>query len=231
MPLPVRQIGVPAPARRSSQGMDFSQYGKNADQMRTSFEFGGFTPPGFGEGAPAPGAPAPGQTTNTAANSPNLQRHMDRYESRFDVDNTKRAIDKSNLGIMDAAALSAADQKANLSRRGVHGTEVGAANLQKNVFEPAQRAAANAASNIALQRERDLDALVLGGTGIMGAQDNLSLANRGLNLQQLNSDREDLRYRASQELEERRRREETARWQAMMGSLGSAPVPGVRQGW
>lgn len=217
------------PTRRSSDGVDFSRYGKDADRMRAAFESGSFTPPDYN---PAPSAGASpgsiGSTENYAQNSPNIQEQMDRYRQRFSVDNTNRAIDKSNLGIMDAAALGAADQKANLSRRGVLGSETGARFLQKNVFDPAQRAAAGAAANIAMQREKDLDALVLGGTGLMQAQDQLNLANRGLNLQQISQDREDQRYSAQRADEERRRREDTARWLATMGGIGDySPVPGV----
>jgi hypothetical protein len=172
---------------------------------------GAFVEPGQGSGS---------GTTNTAEPSPFVQEHIQNYRNRLSEDNTKRAIDKSNLGIADSAALMAADAKAGMSRRGVQGTDTGAAFLQKRVFEPAQRAAAGQAANIALQRERDLDNLVLGGTGIMRLPDEIALANRGMNLDQLRSDREDARHRAEIEREERRRREDAARWAAMLDNVG-----------
>ena len=216
---------APAPQRvRKPSDMDFTQFGKHADEMKAGYLSGGYTPldfdsvPGQGGGNPTPGAPG-GGTTNASQASPYLEEQINRYRDRFNVDNTKRAIDKSTLGIMDAAALGAADAKAGQSRRGVLGTEVGAAANQRNIFEPAQRAAASQAANITMQREKDLDALVLGGTSLMRAPDEISLANRGLGLQQLGQDREDQRFRAQMEQEERRRREEAARWQAMTSTL------------
>lgn len=217
------------PGRRPTD-IDFGQFGKHADDMRAGYLGGGYTPLftdvanvglGGNAGGNAGGAGgAGGGSTNSAETSPFLQEQIDRYRQRFSVDNTNRAIDKSNLGIMDAAALGAADAKAGQSRRGVLNTEASAASNQRNVFEPAQRAAANAAADISMQRERDLDALVLGGTSLMRAPDEVNLSNRGLNLQQMGMDRDDQRYRSEVEREERRRREDAARWQAMLDGLG-----------
>jgi hypothetical protein len=172
---------------------------------------------GYGGGS---GDGSGGGTTNTSEASPTVQEHIQNYRDRLSADTTKRAIDRSNLGVADSAALLASDAKANMSRRGVLGSGTGDAFLNKRVFEPAQRQAAAQAANISLQRERDLDALVLGGTGIMRLPDEIALANRGLNLEQLRGDREDQRYRGEIEREERRRREDAARWQAMLSNIG-----------
>jgi hypothetical protein len=235
---PVPKPGKPKQQRAASD-LDFSQFGKHADNMRAGYLSGGYTPLDFDSvpGNPSPGNPSGGDaggggTTNTSQTSPYMEEQINRYRERFNVDNTKRAIDKSNLGIMDAAALASADAKAGQSRRGVLSTGVSAAQNQRNIFEPAQRAAASAAANITMQREKDLDALVLGGTSLMRAPDEIALANRGLNLQQLGQDREDQRFRTQLEIDERRRREEAARWQAMAGSLGDygdAGTYGVKQ--
>lgn len=137
--------------------------------------------------APRPAAAA-APSTNTTQISPYLKEQMDRYRQRFSVDNTNRAIGRATTGAMDAAALAAADLKGNLSSRGLVGSEGGNAFLQKRVYGPAQRQAAGAAADIALGNENRLDALTLGGTGLMRAPDDIALANRNLNLQQSGQD-------------------------------------------
>jgi hypothetical protein len=207
---------------------DFSKYGKSAGQMKAAYEAGSFLPPDFNSSANTTVSQG---STISAEESPYIKEQMDRYRERFNVDNTKRAIDKSNLGIADAAALGAKDLRANTSRRGIHGTDAGSQFLQKNVFDPAQRAAAKAASDIVLQRERDLDALTLGGTGLMMAQDQVNLANRQFGLQARESDRADERFRRQMEEDEMRRREEAARWAAMTNAIDDdySPVPKPRR--
>src|SRR5882757_5020880 len=150
-------------------------------------------PVGAGAGAGAGGGPvAPsGPATplpvlsNTAAPDPYLQEQVANLRARMGSDTTERAIGRSTTGILDAAALGAADEgAANLASRGLVGSGAGQSFLHKRFFEPAQQAAAGAAADIALKREQDLDRLVLGGTAIMGAPGQESLANRGLGLQQ-----------------------------------------------
>ena len=130
------------------------------------------------------GGGAGGQLTNVAATSPNIQTQIDRYAQRLSADPTQRAIDRSNRSIADSAALMASDAKANMARRGVMGTGTGDAFLQKRVFQPAQRQAAEASTQIALGRERDLDALVLGGVPLMRAPDEIALSRQNMALQQ-----------------------------------------------
>lgn len=122
---------------------------------------------------------------NTVAPDPYLEEQVRNLRARMGADTTERAIGRSTTGILDAAALGAADAgAANLSSRGLVGSGAGQAFLQKRFFDPAQRAAAGAATDIALRREQDLDRLVLGGTSIMGAPGQSSLASRSLGLQQ-----------------------------------------------
>jgi hypothetical protein len=106
-------------------------------------------------------------------------------KQRESTDPTQRAIERSTTGTLDAAALGAADAgAANLAARGLTGTGAGAAFLNKQFFAPAQRAASQSAADISLQRERDLDALVLGGQGIMSAPGQMGLAQKELGLRQ-----------------------------------------------
>ena len=135
--------------------------------------------PVSGGGAPLPVLP------NTAAPDPYLAEQVANLRARMTSDPTERAIGRSTTGILDAAALGAADEgAANLSSRGLVGSGAGQAFLHKQFFAPAQRAATGAAADIALKREQDLDRLVLGGSAIMGAPGQSSLQNRGLGLQQ-----------------------------------------------
>lgn len=142
---------------------------------------------GGGGGPVAPSGPATPLPvlSNTAAPDPYLQEQVANLRARMGSDTTERAIGRSTTGILDAAALGAADEgAANLSSRGLVGSDAGQSFLHKRFFEPAQQAAAGAAADIALKREQDLDRLVLGGTAIMGAPGQSSLSNRGLGLQQ-----------------------------------------------
>ncbi len=161
---------------------------------------------GAGGGAAAGGVAGGGNTsTNTAQISPYLQQQIGRYNSRFGDDVSQRAINKSNLAVSDAAALSAADLKGNMSRRGVLGTSTGAAFLDKRVFAPARAEAADQASKIAMGEEARKDALTLGGTGLMTAPDAVSLSNRQLALQQSEAQAADARARAQMERDQQDR--------------------------
>ena len=132
--------------------------------------------PGSTAGQSNPALPV--TSTNTSEISPYLKKALGRLDERFSEDNTKRAIQDSNLGISDAAALSAADQKGGLSRRGLVGSEGGATFLSKNVYQPAQRQAAKAAADITLAQQSRKDNLVLGSQGLVRAPDEVNLANR-----------------------------------------------------
>lgn len=182
---------------------------------------------GGGGGAPAAPPAIPGggiPITNTAQNSPNIDWLQDKFKDRFNQDNTKRAIDRSNLGIADSAALMAADQQGGLARRGATGTGTADTFLNKRVFQPAQQQAAKAAADISMGRERDLDQLTLGGLPIMRAQDDINLANRGLGIQQLGVQQQGILGQQGidlqrQQLEQQRKDQEMSRWLALMGGM------------
>jgi hypothetical protein len=123
-------------------------------------------------------------TTNTAGADPNLGWLIDKYKGRFDSNNTQRAIDKSNLGIADAAALLGKDAQAGLAARGARGSGVAGAFIQKHITDQAQRQAAGAASDIAQGEQSRLDNLTLGGLGIMKSPADIALSQQGLANQQ-----------------------------------------------
>jgi hypothetical protein len=179
---------------------------------------------GAGTGAAGAGTAKPPSLDFEAELDPYIQRQIQRYEQRFDVDNTKRAIDRSNLGIADAAALSAADAKANMASRGILGTGTGAAYLQKRIFEPARQQAAKAAADIAFANEQRLDALTLGGTGLMTAPSAIALGQQRLGLDAWSRAQEDARLRAAMEqsTEAARRAEELARLQMILNLADDA---------
>ena len=168
--------------------------------------------------APAAGGGGGGGSTNTAETDPYLKELVDKYRSRFGVDNTERAINRSTTGIMDAAALGAADLKGNLSSRGLVGSEGGNAFLAKRVFGPAQRQAAGAAADIALGNEQRLDALTLGGLGIMNAPGQASRADRGLALSQSGQDFNQSLQQA--QLQNQIQQQQMAQWLSLLNMAG-----------
>lgn len=150
-----------------------------------------------------------GDISNVSQTDPYLEEQIRLYKDRLKSDPTERAIARATTGAMDAAALGAADLgAASMARRGIIGTGAGSTYLAKNFFRPAQEQAARAATDIALGREGQLDQLVLGGTGLMAAPGQAALANRGLGLQQLQT------QIAAQEAAARLAEEQRAREQA-----------------
>ena len=110
---------------------------------------------------------APSATTNTSAQDPNIAWLIDKYKGRFSADNSQRAMDKSNAGIADATALLGKDARAGLASRGALDSGVAGEFTAKHITDPALRAAAGAASGIALGEQQRQDNLTLGGLGIM----------------------------------------------------------------
>lgn len=134
---------------------------------------------------PPPYAPPPPQEfTNESEYSPWISDVRNRWLERLSADPTKRAIDRSNLATMDAAALAAKDLGANIASRGALGSGAGSTFLANRVFAPAQREAAGKAADISLGRERDLDNLTMAGLGIARAGEDVNLANKNLGLNQ-----------------------------------------------
>lgn len=185
---------------------------------------GAAAPPRTGTGTGlGSGGGAGGALTNVAATSPNIQKQIERYAERLSADPTQRAIDRSNRAIADSAALMAADQKANMARRGVMGTGVGDAFLQRRVFDPAQRQAAEAATQIALGRERDLDALVLQGTGLMRTPDELAIQRQNLALQQ--AQLQDAAEARRAGMAQQQQQQAMAQWLALAQMYGGGGAP------
>lgn len=112
---------------------------------------------------------------------PNLQTQVDRLGQRLSADTTGHAIDRAQGAIRDQAAGQQAALRVRNARAGVEGGV--AAQLGQNIDARSQRAQAGAASDISLGRERDLDALTLGGQNIMAApgqfQQNKNAADLG----------------------------------------------------
>ena len=156
---------------------------------------------------PAPAAAAPAPLTNTTqvnpdmagfldqykqklnqnlagpSTDPNLQTQVDRLGQRLSADTTGHAIDRASGAIRDQASGQQAALRTNLARRGVDG---GAGDkLSQNIDARSQRAQAGAASDISLGRERDLDALTLGGQGIMAAPGQFTLNKNAMDLGQI----------------------------------------------
>lgn len=172
--------------------------------------------------AATPAAPAaPTTWTNEGAVPDYLNRAVERYEGRFDTSNTARAIDRSNAGIADSAALLAKDAKANMGSRGVLGTGAGDAYLQRNVFQPAQRMAAKAATDLSLAEQDRLDRLAVGGTGVLALPSQVALANQRLNLDQMTAMNQDQRARESMDMQ--RENDEMAKWRALIDLEQSNP--------
>lgn len=109
---------------------------------------------------------------------PLLMENVQNLRNRLSTDTTGRAIDRAGSKIADAAAGAKAGMRTNLARRGISGTGAGEQQLEQ-VDQAAQRAQAGSAADISLGREHDLDALVLGGEGIMRAPGEMGLAKEG----------------------------------------------------
>jgi len=99
-----------------------------------------------------------------ATPDPNLQAQIDAYQKRLSSDTTQRDIDRATSTIRSQAAGAGAKADITAAEKGL-GQGFGAG----SIGEAAQRAAAGAAADITSNREKALDALVLGGQEIMAA--------------------------------------------------------------
>lgn len=167
---------------------------------------------------PAAAAPSIATTTQLPPNvgGANLDEQYAAYKKRLSTDTTGRAIDRATGSIADAAAGRKAGQATQLARRGVLGTGVGDQESGK-IDAAAQRAQAGASADISLGRERQLDALVLGGQGIAGAPGQYALDRErvgqgwaGVGLQQAGLGLE------QQRIDQAAQDQKLAQWLAMM---------------
>jgi hypothetical protein len=210
-------------------------------------------------GAPAAAAPVSAPPTNTAQvnpdmqgfleqyknklnttlmrpnTDPNLQTQVDRLGQRLSSDTTQHAIQRASGAIRDQASGQQAALKTQMARRGISGSGVGD-QLAGNIDARSQRAQAGAASDISLGRERDLDALTLGGQGIMAApgqysmnRDNqdlsgiaggVSAANPAAQLQHQQQQLGLQTWQAGQNQAGSEQDRAFAQWRAMMGMYG-----------
>lgn len=102
--------------------------------------------------------------TKAATVDPNLQYQIEQYKARLGTDNTQHSIDRAGSAIRDqmAGLGEQADAAGAAAGRGP-GYQAGA------IAESGQRALAGQAADIESNRQAQLDALVLGGQGIMSA--------------------------------------------------------------
>lgn len=127
-------------------------------------------------------APPP-NLTNRAETSPELRAHLANYQSRLTADPTQRAIDRATSAARDAGAALKGGAKEDLSRRGILDSGIRDSTLGK-IDAATVAAIGRGSADIAMGREKDLDALVMGGTPLVTSPQQLSLAERGLGLEQ-----------------------------------------------
>lgn len=159
---------------------------------------------GFGAGVPNPTAPgSPGgmpgtggplvagptgggfgaPLTNDVTPSGDLKWLQDQYKQRLGADPTQRAMNRATSQIRDATTGLGKELGGNMARRGIAQSGIQTSG-QQALANQAQQKIAGASADIAMGRERDVDAMVMGGLPIMGAQDELGLRKQGLGLQQ-----------------------------------------------
>lgn len=137
-------------------------------------------------GGPAP-APAP-NLSNITGRDENLDYLTAEYKKRLGQEPTQRAMDRAASEIRDTASGLQKELGESIARRGFSaGTSGVEDELRTRLAEGAQRAIGKSSADISLGREKDLDALVMGGAGLMRAPSELALARQGLGLRQWES--------------------------------------------
>lgn len=106
---------------------------------------------------------------------PFLMESVGNLRNRMSADTTQRAIDRASSGASDYAAGLGERARVAGAQAG-RGGDFGSA----GIGAAAQRLQAKQAADISLGRERDLDALALGGHNILSAPSGLNLARTGL---------------------------------------------------
>lgn len=178
---------------------------------------------GVRAGALLGGADGGGNTAvNTAAPVPGLQGAIDRFNSRFDADQTKRATDRVFTGAKSAAAGLNNDLDAQMARRGIGGSGLDARG-RSQIAEAAARAAAGGAANIQMAQQDRLDRLATAGPGIEMMPANLALAQQGLGLQQLSLQNQSQNSQAQlamqqAQMEQQRQQQQMQNWLALMNA-------------
>jgi hypothetical protein len=134
-------------------------------------------------GGSVPGA-AGGPISNTSAPDPNAQWLVDELKKRMTGQgSTQQAMDIAGSQIRDIGVGTSKGITEDMARRGISGSGV-EANLQGRLAQDLQREQAGSATNIALDRQRQIDALALGSGGIFSAPGQLQQGSQSLALQQ-----------------------------------------------
>jgi hypothetical protein len=133
-----------------------------------------------------PAASSPAPFVNNAQQDPNLTAQVGRINARLDnpEGSTGRAIDQATSGIRDANEGRRKAIKGMLSKRGVLSSSSIPEFSEANLMQQEGADVNKAASGIAIQRERDNDAFLLGSTDALAAPGNAARADRGLGNQQ-----------------------------------------------
>lgn len=184
--------------------------GGGATRVSVGSTYGSSAPPtssGSGSGGSAPPIPAapPAASTNIAAANPAmsgilnqtqeltkmpvkedslLEEQVGNLRERISSNPTQRAVGLMTGTVGDALAGAQQGLKENLARRGLLGSGIEAQGMQ-GLQESAQRDIARGSAGIGLQREQDIDRLVLGGQGIMGAPGQFGLQQQSMRNQLL----------------------------------------------
>lgn len=108
---------------------------------------------------------------------PLLLEQVQNLRNRMSADTTKQAIGKAQGNTADVAAGAAQAARERASAQGTAGNVEG---VQQGIDERSQRIQAGQATDITLDREKQLDALTLGGQGIMSAPGQRELTQTGM---------------------------------------------------
>lgn len=110
--------------------------------------------------------------------NPLLMEQVQNLRNRMSNDTTQQATDFANQNVRQQAGAAQRSLTEDLARRGMRGDSGVAAQLGGQISADAQRQMAGNAANIGLQRQANLDQLVLGGQGIMAAPGQQQLAQQ-----------------------------------------------------
>jgi hypothetical protein len=111
---------------------------------------------------------------------PLLQEQVGNLRNRMSADPRQRAQDFAAQDIGARQRAGQAGLSEDMARRGIAGDSGAAMELRSKINETAMKESARSAAGIALGRERDLDALTLGGQGIMSAPGQYGLQREGM---------------------------------------------------
>lgn len=152
--------------------------------------------------------------TSSAQTDPNLQAYLSRVTSRLDNpgESTGRAIDIATGKIRDAHEGRRAALKGLMSQRGVLNSSSIPELTEANLMESEAGDVSSAATSIALGREHDMDALLLGSAGAFQAPGAASRADRAFGLEA---------WQAAEAARQARERQQTQQYMDMIGIIAN----------